>query len=118
MLEVASRVCSKSGCSTTVRGQKRKQQNGTFEIHGRAQAARRKGDELHRPRSICLSPQCGFASAEKGNILAEHEQRAKLRLIVEIVEETWGWSVWLAWLRAKSRSSPAPGAASAAVSRY
>jgi hypothetical protein len=64
--------------------------NGTFEFHGRAQAARRRGDEVHRPRSICLSPQCGFASAEKGNILAEHEQRAKLRLIVGSAKEIWG----------------------------
>jgi hypothetical protein len=90
MLEVASRVCSKFGCSTTVRGQKRKQQNGTFEIHGRAQAAHRRGDEVHRPRSICRSRQCGFASAEKGNILAEHEQWPKVRLIVEMAEEIWG----------------------------
>jgi 5-methyltetrahydropteroyltriglutamate--homocysteine methyltransferase len=33
---------------------------------------------------LCLSPQCGFASTEEGNILAEHEEWAKLRLIVEI----------------------------------
>jgi 5-methyltetrahydropteroyltriglutamate--homocysteine methyltransferase len=39
---------------------------------------------------LCLSPQCGFASTEEGNILAEHEQWAKLRLIVEIAEEIWG----------------------------
>jgi 5-methyltetrahydropteroyltriglutamate--homocysteine methyltransferase len=39
---------------------------------------------------LCLSPQCGFASTEEGNILAEDEQWAKLRMIVEIAEETWG----------------------------
>jgi 5-methyltetrahydropteroyltriglutamate--homocysteine methyltransferase len=39
---------------------------------------------------LCLSPQCGFASTEEGNILAEYEQWAKLRLIVEIAEEVWG----------------------------
>jgi 5-methyltetrahydropteroyltriglutamate--homocysteine methyltransferase len=38
---------------------------------------------------LCLSPQCGFASTEEGNILAEDEQWAKLRLIVEIAEEVW-----------------------------
>ena len=38
---------------------------------------------------LCLSPQCGFASTEEGNILAEDEQWAKLRMIVEIVEEVW-----------------------------
>ena len=39
---------------------------------------------------ICLSPQCGFASTEEGNILAEEEQWAKLRLIVETAREVWG----------------------------
>ncbi|HEX9071121.1 MAG TPA: 5-methyltetrahydropteroyltriglutamate--homocysteine S-methyltransferase [Pseudolabrys sp.] len=39
---------------------------------------------------LCLSPQCGFASTEEGNILAEDEQWAKLRLIVELAEEVWG----------------------------
>ncbi len=38
---------------------------------------------------LCLSPQCGFASSEEGNILAEDEQWAKLRMIVEIAEEVW-----------------------------
>jgi 5-methyltetrahydropteroyltriglutamate--homocysteine methyltransferase len=39
---------------------------------------------------LCLSPQCGFASTEEGNILAEDEQWAKLRMIVEIANEIWG----------------------------
>jgi 5-methyltetrahydropteroyltriglutamate--homocysteine methyltransferase len=39
---------------------------------------------------LCLSPQCGFASTEEGNILAEDEQWAKLRMIVELSEEVWG----------------------------
>jgi 5-methyltetrahydropteroyltriglutamate--homocysteine methyltransferase len=39
---------------------------------------------------LCLSPQCGFASTEEGNILAEQEQWAKLRTIVEVAEEVWG----------------------------
>jgi 5-methyltetrahydropteroyltriglutamate--homocysteine methyltransferase len=41
---------------------------------------------------LCLSPQCGFASTEEGNILAEDEQWAKLRMIVELAEEVWGRS--------------------------
>jgi 5-methyltetrahydropteroyltriglutamate--homocysteine methyltransferase len=41
---------------------------------------------------LCLSPQCGFASTEEGNTLAEEEQWAKLRMIVEIAEEIWGKS--------------------------
>jgi 5-methyltetrahydropteroyltriglutamate--homocysteine methyltransferase len=39
---------------------------------------------------LCLSPQCGFASTEEGNSLAEDEQWAKLRMIVELAEEVWG----------------------------
>ena len=39
---------------------------------------------------ICLSPQCGFASTEEGNVLTEEQQWAKLRMIVELAEEVWG----------------------------
>ena len=38
---------------------------------------------------LCLSPQCGFASTEEGNVLAEDEQWAKLRLVVELADEVW-----------------------------
>src|SRR5262244_499810 len=39
---------------------------------------------------LALSPQCGFASTEEGNVLAESEQWAKLGMAVEIAEEVWG----------------------------
>jgi 5-methyltetrahydropteroyltriglutamate--homocysteine methyltransferase len=39
---------------------------------------------------LALSPQCGFASTEEGNILTEEEQWAKLRLAVEVAQEVWG----------------------------
>jgi 5-methyltetrahydropteroyltriglutamate--homocysteine methyltransferase len=39
---------------------------------------------------LCLSPQCGFASTEEGNVLSEEEQWAKLRLVVKIAQEVWG----------------------------
>jgi len=39
---------------------------------------------------LCLSPQCGFASTEEGNTLAEDEQWAKLAMIVEVAKEVWG----------------------------
>jgi 5-methyltetrahydropteroyltriglutamate--homocysteine methyltransferase len=39
---------------------------------------------------LCLSPQCGFASTEEGNVLAEDEQWAKLAMIVELAQEVWG----------------------------
>jgi len=41
---------------------------------------------------LCLSPQCGFASTEEGNVLAEDEQWAKLGMIVGIAREVWGRS--------------------------
>lgn len=38
---------------------------------------------------LCLSPQCGFASHEDGNLLTEDEQWAKLRQVVELSREIW-----------------------------
>lgn len=38
---------------------------------------------------LSLSPQCGFASTEEGNILTEEEQWNKIRLIKEIADEVW-----------------------------
>jgi 5-methyltetrahydropteroyltriglutamate--homocysteine methyltransferase len=54
---------------------------------------RRRIDEAAKYVSLdqlCLSPQCGFASTEDGNVLSEEEQWAKLRAIVEIADEVWG----------------------------
>jgi 5-methyltetrahydropteroyltriglutamate--homocysteine methyltransferase len=54
---------------------------------------RRRIDEAARfvdIEQLALSPQCGFASTEEGNVLAEDEQWAKLRMIVELAEEVWG----------------------------
>lgn len=39
---------------------------------------------------LCLSPQCGFASTEEGNMVAEEAQWAKLQSVVEIAERVWG----------------------------
>jgi len=41
---------------------------------------------------LCLSPQCGFASTEEGNLLSEDQQWAKLARIVETADEVWGKS--------------------------
>lgn len=38
---------------------------------------------------LCLSPQCGFASTEEGNVLTEEAQWAKLAEIVEIAHDVW-----------------------------
>jgi 5-methyltetrahydropteroyltriglutamate--homocysteine methyltransferase len=56
-------------------------------------AIKRRIDEAAKYISLdqlCLSPQCGFASTEEGNTLAEDEQWAKLRMIVEVAESVWG----------------------------
>lgn len=39
---------------------------------------------------LYLSPQCGFASTEEGNVLTEKEQWAKLQYVKEIANEVWG----------------------------
>ncbi len=41
------------------------------------------------PEQLCVSPQCGFASTEEGNVLSEDEQWAKLRMIVELANDVW-----------------------------
>ena len=39
---------------------------------------------------LALSPQCGFASTEAGNLLTEDEQWRKLELVVETARQVWG----------------------------
>jgi 5-methyltetrahydropteroyltriglutamate--homocysteine methyltransferase len=39
---------------------------------------------------LALSPQCGFASTEEGNLLTEDEQWRKLEFIVDTATEIWG----------------------------
>lgn len=47
--------------------------------------------QKHAPLDqFCLSPQCGFASTEEGNILTEEQQWKKLEFIVDIAREVWG----------------------------
>lgn len=38
---------------------------------------------------LCVSPQCGFASTEEGNVLTEEQQWAKLRFVKEVADEVW-----------------------------
>jgi 5-methyltetrahydropteroyltriglutamate--homocysteine methyltransferase len=64
--------------------------SGTLE---RKDAVRRRVEEAAKfgqLEQFALSPQCGFASTEEGNVLAEEEQWAKLRMIVELSNEVWG----------------------------
>jgi 5-methyltetrahydropteroyltriglutamate--homocysteine methyltransferase len=39
---------------------------------------------------LCLSPQCGFSSTVDGNALSIEDEKAKLRLVVEVAREIWG----------------------------
>lgn len=39
---------------------------------------------------LALSPQCGFASTEEGNLLTGEDQWQKLALVREIAQEVWG----------------------------
>lgn len=38
---------------------------------------------------LSLSPQCGFASTEEGNLLTEEDQWKKVRHVVDIAQEVW-----------------------------
>ena len=46
--------------------------------------------KYHPLDHLCLSPQCGFASTEEGNILTEDQQWKKVALVKEIATEVWG----------------------------
>jgi 5-methyltetrahydropteroyltriglutamate--homocysteine methyltransferase len=64
--------------------------SGTLE---KKEDVRRRIDEAAKfapLEQFCLSPQCGFASTEEGNILTEDQQWAKMREIVELSHEVWG----------------------------
>jgi 5-methyltetrahydropteroyltriglutamate--homocysteine methyltransferase len=41
---------------------------------------------------LALSPQCGFASTEEGNLVTPEDQAAKLRLVAQTAREVWGAS--------------------------
>ena len=45
--------------------------------------------QFHPLDKLCLSPQCGFASTEEGNILTEEQQWKKVTLVKEIATEVW-----------------------------
>lgn len=38
---------------------------------------------------LCLSPHCGFSSAEEGNTPGEEAPWAKIRLVVETAKRVW-----------------------------
>ena len=40
--------------------------------------------------NLAISPQCGFASVEQGNLLSWDEQRRKLELVADTARKVWG----------------------------
>ena len=62
---------------------------GTLEDKDAIKRRIREAEKYVALDQLCLSPQCGFASTEEGNILAEHEQWTKLRLVTQIANEIW-----------------------------
>jgi 5-methyltetrahydropteroyltriglutamate--homocysteine methyltransferase len=41
---------------------------------------------------LALSPQCGFASTEEGNLITQGDQEAKLTPVAETARKVWGGS--------------------------
>lgn len=50
----------------------------------------KEASKFHPLDKLCLSPQCGFASTEEGNILTEDQQWEKIKFVQSIAEEVWG----------------------------
>ena len=40
--------------------------------------------------NLCISPQCGFSSTYHGNNLTVEQEKAKLKLCLEVAKEVWG----------------------------
>ena len=58
-----------------------------------ADALRRRVDEAAKYvplEQLALSPQCGFASTFKGNLLTEDDEKRKLALVAETARRVWG----------------------------
>jgi len=66
---------------------------------------------------LSLSPQCGFASTEEGNLLTHDQQWAKLARIVEIADEVWGLTECFAWRAAFAMSTCCPRQPNSIIAR-
>ena len=40
--------------------------------------------------NLAISPQCGFASTAKGNLLTMDEEKRKLELVADTAQRVWG----------------------------
>ena len=42
--------------------------------------------------NLCVSPQCDFSSTQHGDLMSIEQQKTKLKLCVDVVQEVWGWA--------------------------
>jgi len=63
--------------------------SGDLEAPGEVKKRIQEATEFVALEQLALSPQCGFASTEEGNVLTEEQQWAKMREIVELADEVW-----------------------------
>jgi 5-methyltetrahydropteroyltriglutamate--homocysteine methyltransferase len=64
--------------------------NGDLEAPADVEQRIKEATEFVPLEQLALSPQCGFASTEEGNVLTETQQWAKMREIVDLADEVWG----------------------------
>jgi len=64
--------------------------SGTLEKKDDIKARIKEAEKFVALDQLCLSPQCGFASTEEGNVLTEEAQWAKMKMIVDLSKEVWG----------------------------
>jgi len=64
--------------------------SGTLEKKEDIKARIKEAEKFVALDQICLSPQCGFASTEEGNVLTEDAQWGKMKMILELSKEVWG----------------------------
>ena len=60
-------------------------------------AIKRRIEEARRivpMEDLAFSPQRGFSSTVEGNRITQADEINKLRLVVDVAEEVWGWEVW------------------------
>lgn len=63
--------------------------SGDLEDSGDVKKRIAEATEFVRLEQLALSPQCGFASTEEGNVLTDAQQWAKMREIVALSKDVW-----------------------------
>lgn len=63
--------------------------DGTLEDPKDVKARIKEASEYVPLNQIALSPQCGFASTEEGNVLTEEDQWNKIKHVVQIAQDVW-----------------------------